>query len=285
MAGIIHPAAHKRRRTTRFWLVLIAALFATVATASLGRWQLSRAAQKQALHDAIETRRNLPPLRNTDLLAQRDQPVALLHRPVALRGRFVPEYTIYLDNRQMRGRPGFYVLTPLLLEHSNDAVLIQRGWIPRNFLDRIALPDLATPTGVVQLSGRIAPVPAKLFEFEDAARGRIRQNLDLADYRDETRLALIAISVLQTAQEEGVTESSGAADAKTRDVSTSPASALRDGSPPLLREWPELGSGVDTHYGYAAQWFALSLLIVCLYVWHQLVKPRRMRTSASATID
>ena len=267
-------------------MVLIAALFAIVATASLGRWQLVRAAQKQALHTAIETRRNLPPLRNIDLLAQRDQPVALLHRPVALRGRFVPEYTIYLDNRQMRGRPGFYVLTPLLLEHSSDAVLVQRGWIPRNFLDRTALPELATPAGVVQLSGRIAPVPAKLFEFEDAARGRIRQNLDFVDYQDETQLFLIAISILQTMQEESVSESSGAADAKTRDLSTVPVSVLlRDEAPPLLREWPEIGSGVDTHYGYAAQWFGLSLLIACLYVWHQIIKPRRVRACASATID
>jgi surfeit locus 1 family protein len=38
----------------------------------------------------------------------------------------------------------------------------------------------------------------------------------------------------------------------------------------LLRNWPEINLGVDTHYGYAAQWFALSLLIVLLYAWFQV---------------
>jgi surfeit locus 1 family protein len=47
----------------------------------------------------------------------------------------------------------------------------------------------------------------------------------------------------------------------------------------LLREWPLVGTGVATHYGYAFQWFALSALIAILYVWFQIVRrfiiPRR----------
>jgi cytochrome oxidase assembly protein ShyY1 len=30
----------------------------------------------------------------------------------------------------------FYVVTPLLLEGSGAVVLVQRGWAPRNFVDR-----------------------------------------------------------------------------------------------------------------------------------------------------
>jgi surfeit locus 1 family protein len=36
---------------------------------------------------------------------------------------------------------------------------------------------------------------------------------------------------------------------------------------------------VHKHYGYAFQWFSLSLLTVGLYVWFQLIQPRR-RTAA-----
>jgi cytochrome oxidase assembly protein ShyY1 len=43
----------------------------------------------------------------------------------------------------------------------------------------------------------------------------------------------------------------------------------------LLRDWTQPGSGVETHYGYAFQWFALSALIAILYVWFQFVAPRR----------
>jgi surfeit locus 1 family protein len=43
----------------------------------------------------------------------------------------------------------------------------------------------------------------------------------------------------------------------------------------LLRDWPAADLGLQKHYGYAFQWFALCALILGLYVWFQLVKPRR----------
>ena len=46
----------------------------------------------------------------------------------------------------------------------------------------------------------------------------------------------------------------------------------------LLRDWPQINAGVQKHYGYAFQWFGLSVLVVLLYVWFQLVRrfyPRR----------
>jgi surfeit locus 1 family protein len=155
---------------------------------------------------------------------------------------------VYLDNRQMQGRPGFFVLTPLRLNGGDTVVMVQRGWVPRNFQDRKLLPTIQTSPGVVQLAGRIAPPPSRLYEFDSAVSSqgssRIRQNLDLAAFRTETGLALMNLSVLQTG----------------------PAS---DG---LQRDWPVIGAGVDKHYGYAFQWFGLSGLIALLYVWFQLVR-------------
>jgi surfeit locus 1 family protein len=46
----------------------------------------------------------------------------------------------------------------------------------------------------------------------------------------------------------------------------------------LLRDWPQAGSGIEKHHGYAFQWFGLSALIALLYVWFQIVRrfiPRR----------
>jgi surfeit locus 1 family protein len=34
-------------------------------------------------------------------------------------------------------------------------------------------------------------------------------------------------------------------------------------------------SDVHKHYGYAAQWFGLSALVITLYAWFQLIRPRR----------
>ena len=171
----------------RFWLITAAAVAGILVTASLGRWQLSRAAQKQTLQSLQDQRTALPPLDNRQLHAQALSGAYIAkevtHRAVALHGRWVPESTVYLDNRQMQGRPGFFVATPLRLEDSDGVVLVQRGWVPRNFQDREALPPVQTAPGVVQLSGRIAPPPSRLYEFQSAessqGSSRIRQNLEI----------------------------------------------------------------------------------------------------------
>ncbi|MDY0105487.1 MAG: SURF1 family protein [Giesbergeria sp.] len=243
----------------RFWLVTVAAVASVAATASLGRWQLDRAAQKQALQSAIDERMRLPAIDGRSLarLETAGEREAVLHRQVALRGRWVAQHTVYLDNRQMRGRQGFLVVTPLQLERSQLVVLVQRGWVPRNFQDRTALPPVVTPEGVVELAGRMAATPARLLELEgsDNAPGasRIRQNLDLVAFRAETGLPLAEVTVLQTGAE-------------------------GDG---LLREWPMVSAGVEKHHGYAFQWFGLSGLIATLYVWFQLVR-RFLRHRRSA---
>lgn len=169
---------------------------------------------------------------------------ALLHRRMVARGQWLAERTVFLDNRQMNGRVGFFVVTPLRLEGSDVAVLVQRGWVPRNFEDRSRVPVVETPTGPVTVAGRIVPPPGKLYELGAAEVGPIRQNLDLAQFRSETGLPLVAVSIQQT-------------------------DAAADG---LARDWPPGNTGVDKHYGYAFQWFGLCALIAVLYVWFQIVR-------------
>lgn len=235
----------------RFWLVTAAAVAGVSATAALGRWQLDRAAQKQALQAAIDERVALPALDGRSLvpLDTAEAREAVLHRSVVLRGRWLAPHTVFLDNRQMRGRQGFVVVTPLQLEHSPMAVAVQRGWVPRNFQDRTALPPVDTPGGVVELRGRVAPPPARLLELEGGGvnapePSRIRQNLDLVAFGAETGVPLAELTVLQTGN-------------------------VSDG---LLREWPVFSAGVAKHHGYAFQWFGLSGLIAFLYVWFQFVR-------------
>jgi surfeit locus 1 family protein len=51
-----------------------------------------------------------------------------------------------------------------------------------------------------------------------------------------------------------------------------PAAAGGDG---LVRDWPAPAADVHKHYGYAFQWFSLSALTLILYVWFQVLRPRR----------
>jgi surfeit locus 1 family protein len=227
-------------------LIAMAALIGIAVTLSLGQWQWGRAQQRTALHEAIASRQNMPLLGAAELLSAPD-PQQLVHRPVLLRGEWLAAQTVFLDNRQMNGVPGFYVVTPLRLEGRQDTVLVQRGWAPRNFTKRELLPEVKTPAGVVEVRGRLAPPPAKLYAFDTEEKGPIRQNLDLARFRAETGLAVLPLSVQQLG----------------------PAS---DG---LLRQWPQPASGAEKNIGYAFQWWALAALIAILYVWFQLVLPRR----------
>ena len=221
----------------------VAALVGVCVTVALGFWQLSRASGKLALQDMVDQRQQEPLLDGASLL-QSGAGERILHRRVALRGTWLASHTVFLDNRQMQGRPGFFVLTPLLLDKSNTAVVVQRGWAPRNFVDRAVLPAVPAAAGVVEVEGRIAPSPAKLYEFAGSPTGAIRQNLDLEQFSREIGRPLAGVSVLQSG----------------------PAG---EG---LLRDWPRLNVGVEKHYGYAFQWFALGVLIALLYGWFQIVK-------------
>ena len=239
-------------------VVLLAAIASAALTARLGVWQLDRAAQKTALQQALEQQRALPLLPQAELAREPAEVPAQLHRVVRLQGRWLPMRTVYLENRQMKGQPGFYAVTPLQLG-DGSAVLVQRGWVPRDLLDRTRVVAPPPPEGVVQVFGRIAPGPARLYEFEGAASGAIRQNLDVPSYARETGLALRPLAVVQ--------ENDAAA--------ASPASPIADG---LLRQWPQPATGVEKHHGYAFQWFALCALIIGLYVWFQLIRPARGRS-------
>ncbi len=244
------------RQANRSWLrlmVLLAALAGVLLTASLGRWQLGRAAQKEALAQMRAERSALPAIDASALQGLDElQLQALLHRRIELRGRWLAEQTIWLENRQMQGRTGFHVLTPLQLQDSPQVLLVQRGWAPRNFIDRSALPPVQTPPGEVSLEGRLLPWPSRVYDFAQVEQGPMRQNLDFEDYRRQTGLPLLPLSVQQTGAE----------------------------GQGLQRQWHEPGTGVEKHHGYAFQWFGLSGLIAFLYVWFQIVQPRRKKPAA-----
>jgi surfeit locus 1 family protein len=166
---------------------------------------------------------------------------------VRLRGRWIDSATVFLDNRQMDGLPGFFAVTPLRLADSDRLVLVQRGWAPRDLSDRQRLPALPAAAGEVTVVGHVAPPPARLFEFSAPASGPIRQNLELTAFEREIGARLAPLSVVQ-------------------DEAPEPDDGLQ-------RRWLRPVFDVHKHYGYAVQWFALCALMAGLYVWFQLLRP------------
>lgn len=227
----------------KFVLLTVSACLAVGVTTSLGCWQLSRAAQKQALQADVEAQSAKSPLTVQSLRSSPD-PASLQHQRARLRGFWVKDATVFLENRPMNGRVGFIVLTPFVMEAGSKAILVQRGWVPRDFEVRGRLPVVDTPAKMVEIEGRMVPPPSKLYEPGAPTGGVIRQNIDLAQFQHETGLSLLPITLQQT----------GAA------------------SEGLLRDWPAVNLGVEKNLGYALQWFGLSTLVVVLYLWFQVVR-------------
>ena len=238
----------------RFWVMTLAALIAVVVTLKLGFWQLGRAQEKLALQASIQAQTALPVL-TADSLADTNV-ASILHRSVTLKGHWLAQHTLFLDNRQMNSKPGLFVLTPFEFSEPTTSlkktILVQRGWLPRNFLDRNALPDVVTDAAESTITGRIAPSPSKLFEFKGADVGALRQNIEIEALAKELKLELLPYSLLQL------------------DTVNANVNNPQD---KLLRNWTQPNYGSEKNYGYMVQWWALSALVTILYVWFQLIRP------------
>lgn len=236
--------------SAHWWLLLCATLLVSALTARLGLWQLGRAEQKEQAHARVLAQGQLPTLKTQDFLRSA-QPMDDLERRVALEGEWLPQWTVYLENRSMRGRVGFWVFTPLKLS-PDRVVLVQRGWAARDMVQSDKLPNIETPQGIVQVQGRWIAPPSVMVELSQSQASQsqgfqsLRQNIDMSAYAQETGLTFVA-NVLQTGEP----------------------------SEGLMRDWPANLSGADKNRAYALQWFALALLCAGLFAWFQIIQKIR----------
>ena len=177
----------------------------------LGNWQAGRAEHKRAAEAGLEQ--------------------------ISVHGNFLPEHTVFLDNKVRRGRAGYEVVTPLRLGDGKGHVLVNRGWVAAG-PSREALPEVRTPAGVATVEGVVRERLPRVLQAGPEQRGRLRQNLDAADFAAETGLALRPFVIEQHAG--------------TQDD--------------LLREWPRPEAGAEKNEMYALQWYALAALSLALLV-------------------
>jgi len=210
---------------------------------SLGQWQTRRGDAKEAIQAKMAARQSAPALTQENValvdLAQAE------FRHVKLRGRFVPEWVTYLENRPYNGVPGFYVLMPFKISGAaglaGSAILIERGWAPRDANERTRVPVAPTPTDEIEIEGVIRSDAGHLLQLgaaEAPRPGAIMQNLDIAAYARASQLPLAPFVVEQSGE-------------------------MKDG---LVRDWPAPSLGIERHRGYAVQWYALALMAVIFFV-------------------
>ncbi|MFJ1300099.1 SURF1 family protein [Pseudomonadota bacterium AL_CKDN230030165-1A_HGKHYDSX7] len=295
--------SHSRRKTILALLLLAVVIAVTV---SMGRWQLRRADERRAVAAAIDAGRQQAPLA---LAAGQDAAVYVPWRAAEARGTWRPELSVWLENRNHHGRPGYWLATPLMLDEGRKAVLVLRGWVARQPGSQQA-PAIPADTGPLTVSGELAERVPRLFElwsFGGAGAAQlparlgdgpapVLQNLDLAAYARVTGLTLLPTVLMQTA---GSDEPLAGAPAAGAPAAGSPAAGSmgsgtgqdgagppRAGSAPradgLVRDWPQPSVDYNQNQGYALQWFsfaaiaALAWLVVAGRAW----KRARQRPNA-----
>jgi cytochrome oxidase assembly protein ShyY1 len=221
----------------------VSALAVIAIGCGAGIWQIKRAETKIESAAKLLARQQMP------ILSANSGPWTLEEasdRRMIARGHYLPEASIWLDNRPRpvpaggqgaTAQAGFVLMMPFRLEGGDEILWVNRGWAPRNNQSRELLPNIQTPGGIVSIEGLVFAHPGKVYALgaEDGAvdpnKPRIAQNFDLVR---EAQLHHWKQAPFILRLEE---------------------SGLHDG---LLREWAPLTTGVDRHYAYAFQWFALA---------------------------
>ncbi|MBS0424923.1 MAG: SURF1 family protein [Proteobacteria bacterium] len=218
----------------RLWTIIIT-IISVIIFIELGKWQLSRAEEKKGQYEQLEQYAKQPAVKLPGNLVELKD---FQYREVEVSGEYLPEYTIYLDNKIYKGRAGYHVITPLKISNTELHVVINRGWIATGS-DRSALPPVADVKGELKVTGIAASPEVKTLDLSDkAVEGQVWDNFNLQRYQEVTGLVMQPLMILQKSEE-------------------------KDG---LIRDWSKHDSGASKNIGYAVQWFSLAITAIIIFI-------------------
>jgi len=209
---------------------------------SLGFWQLNRGEQKKQLLEQQQAAALAPPVDLNWL--EINEVDAVRYRNVMVHGHYDNAHQFLLDNQVLEGKSGYFVMTPFFIDGKDNAVLVNRGWIPLGG-DRRQLPGVDFVPVTHTVAGRINRFPSvgiKLQGAEIPAPGwpAVVQVID----------SKVLAGVLGYPLHDFQIELDAQAELGYR------------------REW-KIHTAItpEKHLGYAVQWFALALALTGLFIW------------------
>jgi surfeit locus 1 family protein len=219
-----------RLPSARMLVAIVGLVSIAAVLASLGAWQLRRAAESRILGEHFASSAEDPALgRAPDAVTDE-----LRFRRLRVRGSYAPGKQFLLDNRVHEGIAGYEVLTPLRLADDHRWLLVNRGWVPVG-PDRSALPDVAVDAGPREVTGRIErlPRPGMKLGAAPAAAGAVAVVL----YPTPAELAVALGEPLL-------------------DYALLLDGEAADG---YVRDWRAPGLAIERHLAYAGQWLLLAI--------------------------
>lgn len=227
----------------RFQPRLLPALATLVCVAlfiRLGLWQLHKAETKQALQAQLDQHAVEAPTTLPDSI---DNPQEWRYRNVRVSGNYDTHYQILLDNQVENGQAGYHVITPLKIEGSEHYILVNRGWIPA-LAQHSEIPRVETPNEPVEVVGNLWLPSDKIYALEappaSADWQPVWQNMDMKRYLQSVPFKPYPL-IVRLAPE----SSAGG----------------------FVRNWPRPAERIETHLGYAYQWFGFAATAIAIYLF------------------
>lgn len=204
--------------------------------ASLGRWQLERMHQKQAL--LAQSQRVLSERNALALSAAADPLRREAYDWAAGEGVFADAPAVLLDNQQREGRQGVRAYR-LFRPAAGEPLLVELGWLPIGGDRR--MPAIARPRGTLRLEGLLLPPPSAGIVSgtpqAQASGAWLATAIDMVALRRALRAPAIAPRILRPDPAQTI--------GYARDLDILPNTL-----PP------------ERHLGYAVQWFALTAAVL-----------------------
>ena len=194
---------------------------------SLGFWQVDRAQQKTTLLTLADSKDKEPQL-------IRQVPSdwnALNYQSVRLQGEWLPAQSFLVDNRVYKRQVGYELLTPFRLG-DGSLVMVNRGWQPKQSASAELAEDSDTVGGVVYLPSRGYAIGEAIAVADEWPAVSLYLDLEAFSARLQKPLQPVVLVV----------------DKADKNA--------------LIPIWTPVVSGPERHWGYAAQWFGLALVLM-----------------------
>jgi len=243
-------APDKRNKRRMLTAALLLAVLGTLFV-SLGNWQLNRADERRQIAQSIEQGRQSAPIRlgpNVDTSHLKPWQAA------DVTGTWDPQWSVLLDNRNLDGKPGYWLATPLRLDQTR-AILVLRGWVARPIGQFNPFPAIEQSLDPVSISGEIAMRVPRLYEIADKQTLVFDSAVTSASNATSSTMNLNQLPQLQNVSVDQLSNATGIQFLPVVLLQTNPT----DGQD-LVRQWPTPSIDADTNIGYAMQWFSFAAI-------------------------
>lgn len=260
-------------------------------------WQWDRHLQKQALIETLNQTLRLEPIPLTEIIEHPPTGSSLTFRRVKLSGTFDFSREFLLRNRSLEGRAGVHAITPLKIDGTSHAVLIDRGFIPigreaRDYRTRYQTPARVELFGLIKDS-----MPEKFMAPSDPPTGDGKPWVDLwyrvniPSIQKQIPYPILPF-YLETMEDPNdpllaskiVREGSAGRNDVLMLAGQKNVESFGMESPDAKYPIPayDITPPPDIHLGYVYEWAFMALLTIGIGVIMQLKRPKRAQAATAA---